>query len=122
MTAANQGIPIIEQSYQVPITGSRTYAITGLGTGSTQVIDADAQRQSITFENPNNGDGTNGVNVAVCQEKDAAGNVLTCAVNGAGTFTIFPGASRTFTGNMAKSAWKASAASAAQKLTIAVNP
>ncbi len=122
MTAANQGLPIIEQNYQVPITGGRTTAVSGLGTGSTQVIGADGQRSSITFHNPNNGDGTNGVNVFVCQATDASGATLSAAVNGAGCYTLFPGQTQTFMGNMAKSAWNACAGSAAQKLTISVNP
>lgn len=118
----NQNLPLIEQNFQVPIAASRTLAITGLGTGSTGVVAADQNRQSITFHNPNNGDGTNGVNVFVCQTTDANGNALAAAVNGAGSFTVFPGSDRTFTGNMAKSAWNACAGSGGQNLTIAVNP
>jgi hypothetical protein len=120
--AANQNLPLIQQNYQVPITAGRTYPITGLGTGSMQVLASDGQRQQVTFHNPNNGDGTNGVTCWVCQSTDAVGNALPAAPNGAGTFTIFPGASQTFFGNMAKSAWNACAASAGQNLTAAVDP
>lgn len=122
MTAANQGIPIIRQTYEVPVTAGRTYAISGLGAISVQVIAADSQRQSLTFHNPNNGDGSNGVNVFVCQAQDASGAALAAAVNGPGCYTVFPGQTITFTGNIAKSAWNAIAAESVSNLTIGVDP
>jgi hypothetical protein len=114
MVAANTGIPIIEQNYIVPTQNGRTTAVTGLGTASAQAIGADSQRRSITFHNPNN---TSAAVIFVCQALDAAGSALSATVDGAGTFTIFPGSSLTFTGNVG-GAWNACASAAAQKLTV----
>jgi len=114
MPLANPGIPNIEQNYLVPITAGRTTAVTGLGTGSTQVAAVDPQRRSITFHNPNN---TSAAVLFVCQAQDASGNAISAAVDGAGCFTIFPGSSQTFLGNVG-GAWNACASVAAQNLTV----
>lgn len=88
-----------------------TVAFSNLGTGSTQVIAADAGRKSITFSNPNT-DGN--VNVVVCQAFDNSGNALSASFSStggsAGGFVILPGGERTFTGNV-QGAWNAAAKS-----------
>lgn len=114
MVAANLGIPNIEQNYLVPITGGRTTPLSGLGTGSTQAIGSDTQRRSITFHNPNN---TSAAVLFVCQAQDASNNALSAAVDGAGTFTIFPGSSQTFVGNVG-GAWNICASAASSKATV----
>jgi len=76
-----------------------------LGTGSVQVLAADAQRQKVTFHNP----GT--IDLFVCQAFDSAGNPLTAGPN-PGNWLIFPGGLLTFTGNGVAGAWLGAARSA----------
>ena len=76
-----------------------------LGTGSTAILPANPQVQSVTFHNP----GT--VIIYVCQSIDANGNTLVPGATG-GSWAIYPGATWKFTGNGAAGAWLAAAASA----------
>lgn len=75
-----------------------------LGTSGSTVLNADAQRQKVTFHNP----GT--VDLFVCQATDSAGNALVPGAN-PGSWRIYPGAIMTFTGNGVAGAWLGAAAS-----------
>ena len=103
-----------QQNVIVPTVNGGTYGFS-LGTGSTQILAANAQAQKVTFHNP----GT--VNVFVCQATDANGNALTPGAR-PGNWEIFPGGLFIFTGNGAGSAWLASAASGSgNPFTVAVS-
>lgn len=95
------------QNYQVPFIDGGTILFDGLTSASVRVIEADLQRDRITFHNPNNQGGLVPPNIFVCQADDINGNNVDAVVNGAGCFTILGGASKSFTGNIAKGAWKA---------------
>ena len=85
-TDNNPSVPAPEMraslNYSVPITSPNTLALTNLTTGSAQVIAANPVRRGIIFNNP----GT--ANKFVCPANLAA-------AQGAGSWTILPGQSRT---------------------------
>ena len=102
---ANANIGALSLNQQNTITPAIAGGTLGfsLGTGSTQVLAADPQRQKVTFANPGS------VIVYVCQAFDANGNALTPGEN-PGNWPVFPGAILTFTGNGAAGTWLAAAA------------
>lgn len=86
-----------------------------LGTGSVQVLPANAQVQKVTFHNPGN------VDIFVCQATDANGNALVAGAN-PGNWRIVSGGLLVFTGAGVAGAWLAAAASGAgNPLTIATS-
>lgn len=105
--------PFIFQNYQTGGGGPQVVAINGtLGTSSVQVIGPQANRQSITFFNPNSV-----ASVAFCPVTDANGNALAAAINGAGSYTLLPLGEKTIYGPCG-AAWNACASQASQSLTI----
>jgi hypothetical protein len=110
------------QNYEVPRIEGATLLVSGLSASSQPVLLADTQRRRVVFGNPNDGSGDVPRNIYVCQADDARGNALPAHVNGAGMFTIFAGASLTFEGNVAKSAWNACMSGAPGVLSIVIDP
>lgn len=114
MASANGPQPLNEQNFIIPISTGRTIIGAGIGTASVAAIGVNNTRRTITFHNPNN---ASGANLFVCQALTIAGTPLAAAVDGAGSFTIFPGSSLTFTGSVG-GAWNVCASAAASNLTI----
>lgn len=115
MTNANiSALSLNPQNMVTPAINGGTIGAS-LGTGSTQVLAANAQVQKVTFHNP----GAN--NIYVCQATDANGNALTAGPN-PGNWLILPGATWEFTGNGVAGSWLAAAATGAgNPLTIATS-
>jgi hypothetical protein len=86
-----------------------------LGTGSTQILAANAQTGSVMFHNPGS------QIIYVCQATDANGNALTPGPN-PGNWAIFPGATWIFEGEGVAGAWlAAAAANSGNPFTVAAN-
>lgn len=115
MTNANIGaLSLNPQNYISPLSNGGTLGFS-LGTGSTTVLNANAQIQKVTFHNP----GT--IAIYVCQALDMNGNALTPGPN-PGNWEIMPGAVLQFTGNGVAGAWLAAAASSSgNPFTVAVS-
>lgn len=115
MANANiSALALNQQNMIVPQINGGTLGF-ALGTGSTQVLAANAQTQKVTFHNPGS------VNLYVCQATDANGNALTPGPN-PGNWEIFPGATWIFSGNGAGGAWLAAAASGSgNPITVAAS-
>ena len=95
------------QNYIVPFAGGGFLDVNTLGTTAAQVIAADPTRVSISFINPNAS-----IAVAVFTVSDINGNsLLGTTYNQGGCAPIAAGAVITFTGDSAKLAWAAVAAS-----------
>lgn len=114
MASANGPQPLNEQNFIIPINTGRTFLAAGIGTASIQAIGVNTARRTITFHNPNN---ASGANLFVCQALTIAGTPLDAAIDGAGSFTIFPGSSLTFTGSVG-GAWNVIASAPGSNLTI----
>lgn len=114
MAAANQGVPLIEQNYFVPMKDGRVQGAT-VGTASQQMMTIDTQRASITFHNPNL---TSQAVLFVCPATAANGAALPAAVDGAGSFAVLPGSSVTFVGSAVGCAWNAVASAGGSHLSI----
>jgi hypothetical protein len=102
---ANANISALTLNQQNMITPATTGGTLGvsLGTGSTQVLAANPQRQKVTFANPGS------QIIYVCQAVDSAGNALTAGPN-PGNWPVFPGGILPFTGDGVAGAWLAEAA------------
>jgi hypothetical protein len=115
-TNANLGaLSFNPQNMVSPPTSGGTLGFS-LGTGATQVLPYEPQIQRVTFHNPGGA-----VIIYVCQATDSNGNALAPGPNG-GSFAIYPGGDRVFTGNGAAGPWLAAAASGSgNPLTVATS-
>jgi hypothetical protein len=83
-----------------------------LGTSSTTVLAPQTNRQGILFFNPNAT-----ANIAICPATDVNGNALAAAINGGGSYTLYPLAEKAIYGNCG-CAWNAIASAPSSSLTI----
>lgn len=89
-----------------------------IGTSPSQILPANPQRRKLIFHNPNAG-----ATIAYCPAGPSRNNVVfTCAVNGAGSITLFPGGSFSIDSGdqrlLMSSAWNAVASTAGSTFTV----